>query len=262
MKRAMRLKTILEMVAEADRIEVDDAARILLVSPATIRRDLDALASERLLVRTHGGAVANSVSYDLPMRYKSKQRAPEKNAIAAAALKLIAPGYVVGLTGGTTSTVLAGVLGSEADFSNPATDTNLTVVTNAVNIAAQLVMRPHIKVVMTGGAVHPKSYELVGPYADLVLNSITMDIAFIGVNGVDVVTGATVHDESEARVNRIMADRARSAVLIADSSKIGRRAFASVGGLALFSALITDSAIQEQQLTQLRDTGLNVIIAD
>ena len=90
----------------------------------------------------------------------------------------------------------------------PGPQPNLTVVTNAINIAAQLAMRPQIKIVVTGGVVHARSYELVGPYTDVVLESVTLDIAFIGVNGIDPVFGPTMHDEREAAVNSLMARRA------------------------------------------------------
>ena len=135
-----------------------------------------------------------------------------------------------------------------------------SVVTNAVNIAAQLVMRPQIKTVYAGGVVQARSYELVGPYSDVVLEKITMDIAFIGVNGIDPVMGATVHDEREASVNSLMARRATRAVIVADSSKIGRRAFATLSQ-STFNTFITDSAISASQLAAFADRGIEVIVA-
>ena len=101
-------------------------------------------------------------------------------------------GAVIGLCGGTTATAIADALMSRADIMEPSPEPSLTVVTNAINIAMQLAMRPQIKTVVTGGVVHARSYELVGAYADTVLGSITLDLAFIGVNGVDPVVGPTV----------------------------------------------------------------------
>ena len=135
-----------------------------------------------------------------------------------------------------------------------------SVVTRAINIAAQLVMRPQIKTVLTGGVVQARSYELVGPYSAVVLEKITMDIAFIGVNGIDPVMGATVHDEREASVNSLMARRATRAVIVADSSKIGRRAFATLSQNT-FNTFITDSAISASQLAAFADRGIEVIVA-
>ncbi|WP_022900799.1 DeoR/GlpR family DNA-binding transcription regulator [Humibacter albus] len=261
MKRAERLRAVLDLLAETGQIEVDDIVQRLGVSPATARRDLDALASQQLLSRTRGGATGQSVAYDLPLRYKREQNAAQKQAIAHAASALVPRGAVVGLCGGTTSTAVATALAERPDVAEPSSSPTLTVVTNAINIAAQLVMRPQIKVVMTGGVVHPRSYELVGPYTDAVLAQITLDFAFIGVNGVDPVFGATVHDEHEAAINALMARRSERSVLVTDSSKIGRRAFASVGRPGAFDTIITDDGITTKQLAAFEDSGVRVIVA-
>jgi DeoR family transcriptional regulator of aga operon len=115
--------------------------------------------------------------------------------------------------------------------------------------------------VVTGGVVHARSYELVGPYSDVVLEKITMDIAFIGVNGIDPVVGATVHDEGEASVNSLMARRATRAIVVADSSKIGRKAFATLSGPTILTTLITDDGITAEQRAAFREQGVDVIVA-
>ncbi|MGH1525802.1 DeoR/GlpR family DNA-binding transcription regulator [Leifsonia sp. L25] len=261
MNRAERLNAVLDLLADSGQVDVEDIVAKLDVSAATARRDLDALASQQLLTRTRGGAVGQSVAYDLPIRYKREQHAPEKLRIAQAASALVPRGAVVGLCGGTTSTAVATVLGARPDLMESSPHPNLTVVTNAINIAAQLVMRPQIKTVVTGGVVHARSYELVGPYSDVVLEKITMDIAFIGVNGIDPLVGATVHDEGEASVNSLMARRATRAVVVADSSKIGRKAFATLGGPKLLTTLITDDGITAEQRAAFVEAGFEVIVA-
>ncbi len=260
MSRAERLVQILDLLAETGKVDVDDIIAKLGVSAATARRDLDTLAGEQLLTRTRGGAIGQALAYDLPIRYKSEQHALEKLRIAQAASDLVQPGDIVGLCGGTTSTAVAKVLSSRSDLTQPSPHPNLTVVTNAINIAVQLVMRPQIKTIVTGGVVHARSYELVGPYSDLLLERITMDIAFIGVNGIDPILGAAVHDEREASVNSLMASRATRAVAVADSSKIGRKAFATLGPKAL-DTLITDSGITEEQRLAFAEQGIDVIVA-
>jgi DeoR family transcriptional regulator, aga operon transcriptional repressor len=260
MSRAERLVAILDLLAETGKVDIDDIVVKLGVSAATARRDLDTLASEQLLTRTRGGAIGLSVAYDLPIRYKNEQHAPEKLRIAQAASALVQPGDIVGLCGGTTSTAVAKVLSSRGDLTKPSPQPNLTVVTNAINIAVQLVMRPQIKTIVTGGVVHARSYELVGPYSDLLLERISMDIAFIGVNGIDPILGGAVHDEGEATVNSLMASRATRAVAVADSSKIGRKAFATLGPRTL-DTLITDSGITEEQRLAFVEHGIDVIVA-
>jgi DeoR family transcriptional regulator of aga operon len=262
MNRAERLSAVLDLLAESGQVEVDQIVERLDVSPATARRDLDALASQQLLTRTRGGAVAHSVAYDLPIRYKNQQHPASKAAIARAASDLVPRGAVIGLCGGTTATAIVEQLLTRGDIMEPSADPGLTVVTNAINIAMQLAVRPQIKTVVTGGVVHARSYELVGSYTDAVLGSITLDYAFIGVNGIDPVIGPTSHDEREAAVNALMASRAANAVLVADSSKIDKRAFAAIGSGRLFSTLITDNGVTRDQLARLADRGYDVIVAE
>lgn len=262
MNRSERLMAVLDLLAENGQLEVDDVVAALDVSPATVRRDLDTLAAQNLLTRTRGGAVGHSVSYDLPLRYKRGQRADEKASIARAASSLVKVGDVVGLCGGTTSTAVASELATRDDLQTTSGEAGLTVVTNAINIASQLALRPHIKVVVTGGVVHARSYELTGPYADHVLEKLSIDIAFIGVNGVDPEHGATVHDEGEARINQLMAERARRAVIVADSLKLGRRAFASVAPIGTFQTLITDAGISDDQRAGFAACDIDVRIAE
>ena len=261
MNRDERLTAVLDLLAENGQVEVEDLMTTLGVSPATARRDLDTLARQQLLTRTRGGAVGNSVAYDLPIRYRNESNADAKQRIAHAASALVHRGSVVGLCGGTTATAIATVLSTRPDLMEPSPEPSLTIVTNAVNIAAQLAVRPQFKVVVTGGVVHPRSYELVGPYSDMVLQGIALDMAFIGVNGIDPEHGASVNDESEAHVNRLMATRATRAVVVADSAKIGVRAFATVGGADIFPSFITDDGILEAQKRAFIDEGIDVIVA-
>lgn len=261
MSRSERLSRIMDLLTEDGRLEVDDLVERLGISPATARRDLDALGQQQLLTRTRGGAVAHSVAYDLPIRYKNQQHAGAKRAIARVASGLVPRGGIVGLSGGTTTTAIADELMSRQDIMGQAPDPGLTVVTNAINIAVQLAMRPQIKTVVTGGVVHARSYELIGSHADAVLANVHLDIAFIGVNGMDAVAGPASHDEREAAVDALMASRAARAVVVADSSKLNRRAFAAIGEIGLFGTVITDSGISAEQRILLEDSGYDVIVA-
>lgn len=259
MKRAERLNTILDLLAQRGAVSVEELMSDLEISPATARRDLDSLAHKRLLVRTRGGAQATSVAYDLPVRYSKDPRADAKAAIARLASGLIAEGDVVGLCGGTTSTALAGVLATRDDFATRAGAPALTVVTNAINIAAQLAVRPNFKIMVTGGVLSPRSYELVGTFADVVVQGVSIDKTFLGVNGIEPGRGPTIADESEAVINAALASRAREAYVVADASKIGERAFASIP--IEFRRLITDETITDAQVTMLEADGVEVLVA-
>lgn len=220
MSRDARWKALLELLVERGRLDVEEAATELEVSAATIRRDFDRLAEQQMLVRTRGGAVVHGVSYELPLRYKTARRASEKQRVAQAVAALVAPGEAVGLTGGTTTTEVARALAVRADLASgtPA----LTVVTNALNIANELAVRPQFKIVVTGGVARAQSYELIGPLADGVLGQVTLDVAVLGVVAFDVAHGAAAHDEAEAAINRLLCERAERVVVAADSSKLGR----------------------------------------
>ncbi|RZU36269.1 DeoR family transcriptional regulator [Streptomyces sp. BK022] len=257
MARETRWQALLELLAERGRLEVEEAAAELAVSAATIRRDLDGLAEQRMLVRTRGGAVAHGVSYELPLRYKTARHASEKQRIAAAVADLVAPGEAVGLTGGTTTTEVARALALRPDLAagSPA----LTVVTNALNIAGELAVRPQFKIVVTGGVARPQSFELVGPLADGVLGGVTLDVAVLGVGAFDPVHGAAAHDESEAAVNRLLCERAERVVVAADSSKLQRRAFARICGPEPVDTLVTDASVAPETVRRFEEAGVRVL---
>jgi DNA-binding transcriptional regulator YhcF (GntR family) len=171
--RYERWNGLLSLLAGRGRLSVEEAAAELNVSAATIRRDFDQLAQQQMLTRTRGGAVAQTVTYDLPLRYKSARRASDKQRIAAVAAGLVKRGAVVGINGGTTTTEVARALATRGDLRAEGGAHALTVVTNALNIAAELVVRPHIKIVLTGGVALPQSYELVGPLARGVFDQVS-----------------------------------------------------------------------------------------
>ena len=150
MSRYRRWNDLLELLAAAGQLQVEDAAKALNVSAATVRRDFDELASQQMLTRIRGGAVAQAVNYDLPLRYKTERYPSEKQRIGALAASMVRAGQVVGLNGGTTTTELARALAIRADLSSAATSPAVTVVTNALNIATDLAVRQHIKIVTTG----------------------------------------------------------------------------------------------------------------
>jgi DeoR family transcriptional regulator of aga operon len=251
-----RWNAILELLAEEGRLSVEDAARALDVSTATIRRDFDQLAQQQMLMRTRGGAVAQSVSYDLPLRYKTARHADEKHRIATAAAALVQPGAVIGLNGGTTTSELARTLATQATL-----ESGFTVVTNALNIAAELVVRQHVKIVVTGGVARPQSYELIGPLASGVLEQVTLDIAFLGVDALDVELGASAHHEGEAAVNHLLISRAAMVAVVADSSKLGKRAFSRICPISEIDTLITDERLTEAEAARFTEAGVKVIRA-
>jgi DeoR family transcriptional regulator, aga operon transcriptional repressor len=251
MHKSARLSAILEQLATGTGVDVSGLAKELDASPATIRRDLATLERQRLLERTHGGAVAHAVSYELPLRYKGVRFAEEKRRIAAAAANSVTEGMAVGLTGGTTATEVARALAGRP---------RLTIVTNALNIAAELGVRPNIKLIVTGGLARSQTYELSGPIAEASLAGLTLDVAFIGVDGVDAKAGCTTHEEVEAHTNQVMIRHAQRAVLVTDSSKIGKVTFARICPARDVDELITDRGADPAAVRALSETGMQVTL--
>ncbi|HEX5598033.1 MAG TPA: DeoR/GlpR family DNA-binding transcription regulator [Micromonosporaceae bacterium] len=261
MDRHARWNALLELLTENGRITVEDAAVRLNVSQATIRRDFDQLAQQQMIIRTRGGAVANGVSYDLPLRYKTAKHSAEKQRIGAAAAELVSPGMVVGLNGGTTTTEVARALAVRPDLNSGADGAKLTVVTNALNIANELLVRSRMKIVVAGGVVRPQSFELVGPLGGALLREVTLDVVLLGVDAVDPQLGAAAHHEGEASMNALMVARARRVVIIADSSKLGGHAFARICSVDRVETLVTDSGADPATVAAFRAVGVNVICA-
>jgi DeoR family transcriptional regulator, aga operon transcriptional repressor len=243
-----RFGRILELLARDGTVTVSGLAGELGVSEATIRRDLEALGEQRLLERSHGGAVAHGTAHELPVRYRTG-RSEEKRRIARAAAELVTDGAVIALTGGTTTTEVARTL---------ALRQGLTVVTNALNIAVELAVRPDLKLIVTGGVARSASYELVGSLAEETLRGLNVDLAFVGVDGVDAKRGLTTQNEVEAATNRALMSRATSTIVVADASKLGRVALAQIAGVEAADRLITNDGADAEQVARLRTAGLAV----
>jgi len=263
MNRQNRLNQILEMLIDSGSLEVEEVAQVLEVSPVTIRRDFDALAEKQLLNRTHGGAVATGGSFKLPLKYKIARDEGAKKRIALVAASMVKRHQMVGINGGTTTTEVARALATSPQFApgqfgDPA---SLTVVTNALNIATELTVRHHIKIVVTGGVARPQSYELTGPYAEQFLDEVVLDIAFLGIEAMDPKIGATAEHEDEARVNQKIAARASQVVIVTDSSKFEKRAFAMIRTTKQIDMIITDSGISPKTQKVLEKEGVKIIIA-
>lgn len=261
MNRQSRLSAILSVLSEKGSLDVEDASSALKVSSATIRRDFDSLAERQLLTRTHGGAISTNSSYELPLSYKIVKNSEGKQRIARTAAALVSRGNVIGFNGGTTTTEVARAIANRPEFNIGPNASALTVVTNALNIAVELIVRQHIKLVVTGGVVRPESYELAGPFAAPILDELLLDIVFLGVVALDPVQGALADHEDEALVNRHIASRARRVIVVADSSKLGARAFACISPTNQIDQIITDAALPEKIANQFRDAGVEIVVA-
>ena len=255
MNRHGRHNAILDAIAKAGSVDAYELARLYRVSGSTIRRDLHHLGEQQLLTRTHGGAVATTVNYDLPIRYRRATKAAEKARIGDAVAQLVQSGSVVGLSGGTTTTEVARALAEREQGGHTA----FTIVTNAINIASELTVRRHVNLIITGGVSRLHSFELTGLLAYDAVSRLDLDVMVLGVDALDPDWGAKVADEDEGHINRLMAAKARTIILAADSSKLSAHAVAWVCPLADVSTLVTDTGAPRADIEKIRAAGVQVV---
>jgi len=247
-----RRRHILEILNREGRVLVVDLAKQFHTSQVTIRKDLDVLQAHGRIQRSHGGALParESALEDPTLREKEKLHRKEKLQIAAAAARMVREGQVVILDSGTTTTAIARAL---LKFQN------LTIITNAVNIAAEL-SGSSLEVILTGGTLRKNSFSLVGPIAEETLRRLNGDILLLGVDGFDVQHGLTTPNLLEAKVNRAMMDVARVVVAVCDSSKFGRRSLSSIAPPSGVHYLITDRGVRKADLAAARKSGIQVTL--
>ena len=262
MARNERLNQILEIVSKRGALEVENAAKELGVSAATVRRDFDELAIRQLALRTHGGINAVGKAYELPIRYRTAKDSKGKLRIAKAAAKLVQKNYRIGLNGGTTTTALARELTLDHSLKAEEGNVGLTVVTNAVNIATEMVFKPYIKIVVTGGIARPQSYELIGSYGEKMLDGLSLDIAFLGVNAIDSQIGATANHEGEAHIGGLMSRAANKTIVLATSDKIGTQSFARICRPDEISILMVDEALDPELALGFTNAGIEVMVCE
>ncbi len=258
-----RIAFILDALTKGGHVDVDALAEALHVSTATIRRDLDGLALKQLLIRTRGGAVTNSSTYDLPLQYNALRHADEKRRIARTAADRITPGTVIGLNAGTTTTEVSRALAVRPDLEGRNGETTLTVVTNAINIAHELTVRSQFQLLVLGGVVRPASYELIGPLAERSVAEISLDAVILSANGLSSHSGASCINLGEAAIGRAMIARAKHVTLVLDSSKFGVSSLATMCDLDDIDTVIADEgALQHgETIDALEQAGVQVVLA-
>jgi DeoR family transcriptional regulator of aga operon len=247
-----RRQHVLTLIQQEGRVLVSELSDTLGISRITIRKDLDHLEARGLLQRTHGGALApqSGALVDPSLQEKQHYRLKEKQRIAEAAVALVKEGQCLLLDSGTTTTAIARALRS---FST------LTVVTNAINIAAELT-GTNLDVILTGGILRKNSFSLVGPLAEDTLREIHADILFLGVDGFDPTIGISTPNILESRINRAMVQAARRVVVVCDSTKFNHRSLALIAPPQAIHAVITDKAISTADTEALRSAGIEVIL--
>lgn len=253
MPKAERLAAILETIERSGSVSVAELAAEFAVSASSLRRDLRILQDQRVLRRTHGGAVAHPDASEYPVALRGERQLVHKRTIAVRAAAEVDSGRtIIALNGGTTMLELARQLQDRP---------GLVVVTNSIDVAAELLDRQRLHCVVLGGMGRSLSHEMVGPWALRLLSTLKLNAVFLGADGISAAGGLTTHDPAEALVNRAMISRARRTVALVDGSKVGRCTAAQIAPCSAISAVITDTSADPQALADLRDAGCAVTVA-
>jgi len=249
---AERHKFILDSLKKFGFVKVNDIAVQLDVTSATIRNDLKSLEAKKLLYRTHGSASPiNPIAIDTQVEVKEKFHIEEKKRIAARACELIEENDSIIIGSGSTSYTFAEQIPSSL---------KLTAVTTSPKISILLNKSPNIEVVQLGGTLRKNSLSVIGEYTNYFFNDITCSKLFLGVDGIDLEYGITNSNMEEAMLNKRMIDSSLRTIILADSSKFGRRGFGRVCSLDKIDVIITDSDIPEVMAKSIEEIGIELII--
>lgn len=250
-----RREKILDLLKEDGSAKVNDLARIFKVTEVTIRQDLEKLEKEDLVIREHGGVHIKNVE-DQVRNFSliNQDNLREKEVISQKCLDFIQPGDVIILDSGSTTTEIAKSIVQHKI-------NGLTVITNALNIALMLGANPKIEVVMTGGEFKPPTLSLTGQKAADFFKGLNVNKLFLATAGISLKSGLTYPSISDLVVKKAMIDAADVTYLVADSSKIGKSAFASLGALSLIDYIITDEGVEDKHKQVFKDNEIELIIA-
>jgi DeoR/GlpR family transcriptional regulator of sugar metabolism len=248
-----RRDRILDLLKEDGSAKVVDLAKLFKVTEVTIRQDLEKLEAEDLIVKEHGGAYLKNVEDQVKsFSLIHQENLDKKETIAQKCLEFIESGDTIILDSGSTTTEIAKKLKGIK---------NLTVITNALNIALLLGTEPGIEVIMTGGEFKPPTLSLTGQKAADFFKGLNVQKLFLATAGISLKSGLTYPSISDLVVKKAMIESAEVTYLVADSTKIGKSALASLGALSLIDYIITDAGIEEKHLSVFKENEIEVIIS-
>ena len=249
-----RYKYILQKLQEEGSVDIIELSDQIQVSGVTIRKDLKQLEERNLLYRTRGGgSITNPYAFEKPIDEKEFINSEQKKNIARAALKLVEKTDSIILGSGTTVFELARAIYPIK---------RLFVITPALKIALELCKRPNVEVLQMGGVIHPSSASAAGAFADLILEHISCDLLFLGADGIDPEFGISITNINESNLNHKLINIAQKVVILADSSKFGKRGVGKICNLEQVHYIITDDEVPETTVKLFEERGIQIIIAN
>jgi DeoR family transcriptional regulator of aga operon len=248
-----RRAKIIELIYTKGQVNISELSEVFDVSDVTIRKDLDYLEKKNMLIRARGGAIKNiRVSFENDLSIKKKRFLREKQLIGKLAASLVEENDTIILDSGTTTMEVAKNL---TEFND------LTVITNAINIAGILGEHDNLKILIPGGYLRKKSFSLIGAQADENFQKYYCDKLFLAVDGFDLEYGLSTPNPEEAHLNRTMISMSRQLIVVTDSSKFSRKSFAFICPVEKVDAVVTDSNIPPEIKKNLENKNIKVLIA-
>lgn len=247
-----RHELILQRLKENGKVSIAELTELMKVTGVTIRKDLKLLEDKNLLFRTKGGgSVNNPYASERTINEKEFINADQKKRIAKAALNLIGNSESISIGSGTTVFELAHCLYP----SRP-----LTVITPALKVGLELSDRPNVEVLQLGGLIRSNSSSVAGSYAERILQELSCEFIFLGVDGIDLDFGFSITNIAEATLNQKMIETAQTVVILADSTKFNRRGLGKICGFDQVQYVVTDNKVASKTVRQLEDKGVKVIV--
>ncbi len=246
-----RRNAILEKLQAERRVVVSELSILYDVSEETIRRDLDKLESEGYVIKSYGGAVLNeNANLDLPFNIRKNKNVIGKQKIADIISQTIHDGDLIFLDASSTAVAIA---------KNIKGKKGLTIITNSLEIAIELLDVPDCKVISTGGEIVSTAFGLVGHVTDKTIRSYYVDKAIISSKGFDLEKGFTDSDERHANNKKSMLESARVKILAIDSSKFDKMSFAKIGDLRDITMIVTDARPEDKWLKKFAEFNVECI---
>jgi DeoR family transcriptional regulator, fructose operon transcriptional repressor len=248
-----RQDRIASMVNEQGSLTVLELSQAFAVSEATIRRDLVALAERRLVQRVHGGAMrlGKVATSESPIVQRQLEHVDEKARIGRATAQLIRSGETLLLLGGSTGLAVARELSQHDE---------LTIVTDSLLIAHELLQQKNHKVIMAGGTIDPEEQAVRGTLSRLILQQLHVDKVVIGAKAISVQRGLSAETPEEAELFRACMACADQVIVVTDSSKFQKSALAKVAAIEHIHTLITDTALGQDEQQKLEDIGIHLVL--
>lgn len=251
-----RQREILKLIEDLGKAEVEALSKHLEVSEMTIRRDLTELDAQGLLERVRGGALFQRdarADVEPPVIERTKENTEIKRRIGQQVAKLIQDGEKVFLGSGSTTAAVAEALLHHR---------NLTVVTNALNIAYDLLSAPDIKVTMTGGFLRRSELSLIGHFTEHTLQGLQVDKVIIGMRGIDPVKGLTSDNMEELMTDQAILNISKNIIVVADHAKFGYVAAIRTAPVTAATTIVTDNGGPKDILEAIRKMGVRIIEVD